>query len=163
MANPQALDIPEVGHAVRVRNRLATVRAVEPYESRDAQGRLHIVEVEYLDDCRFPEAEQLLWEVEATAKVLGTTSLPGLDAHPPDSPTALTAFVNARKSLGEEHVLLDKTKEGTRGGVRLATMHRVKGLEFPVMILAGGEQQGHAPATRRRRGRPDRPERTRKP
>jgi hypothetical protein len=78
---PVTLQIPEVGHAVRVRNRLATVRAVEPYESRDAQGRLHIVEVEYLDDCRFPEAEQLLWEVEATAKVLGTTSLPGVDAN----------------------------------------------------------------------------------
>jgi hypothetical protein len=74
------LQIPEVGHAVRVRNRLATVRAVEPYESRDAQGRLHIVEVEYLDDCRFPEAEQLLWEVEATAKVLGTTLLPGVNS-----------------------------------------------------------------------------------
>jgi superfamily II DNA or RNA helicase len=58
---------------------------------------LHIVEVEYLDDCRFPEAEQLLWEVEATAKVLGTTSLPGVDAHRPDSPTALMAFVNAHR------------------------------------------------------------------
>ena len=67
----QTLPIPEVGQAVRVRNRLATVRAVEPYDSRDVQGRLHIVEVEYLDDCRYPEAEQLLWEVEATAKVLG--------------------------------------------------------------------------------------------
>ena len=53
------------------------------------QGRLHIVEVEYLDDCRYPEAEQLLWEVEATATVLGTTSLPGVDANRPDSPTAL--------------------------------------------------------------------------
>jgi hypothetical protein len=41
------------------------------------------------------------------------------------------------KSLGIEHVVLDKSKEGSRGGVRLATMHRVKGLEFPVMILAG--------------------------
>jgi hypothetical protein len=41
------------------------------------------------------------------------------------------------KSLGIEHVVLDKSREGTRGGVRLATMHRVKGLEFPVMILAG--------------------------
>jgi superfamily I DNA/RNA helicase len=41
------------------------------------------------------------------------------------------------KSLGVEHVVLDKSREGTRGGVRLATMHRVKGLEFPVMILAG--------------------------
>jgi hypothetical protein len=44
MATQTIPNIPEVGHAVRVRNRLATVRAVEPYESRDAQGRLHIVE-----------------------------------------------------------------------------------------------------------------------
>jgi superfamily II DNA or RNA helicase len=91
------VQIPEVGQAVRVRNRLATVRAVEPYDSRDAQGRLHVVDVEYLDDCRFPEAEQLLWEVEATASVLGKTSLPGVDAHRPDSPTALQAFVNAHR------------------------------------------------------------------
>src|SRR5438876_12273800 len=91
------LQIPEVGQAVRVRNRLATVRAVEPYDSRDAQGRLHVVDVEYLDDCRFPEAEQLLWEVEATATVLGKTSLPEVDARRPDSPQALLAFVNAHR------------------------------------------------------------------
>jgi hypothetical protein len=83
MAPASELKAPEVGQAVRVRNRLATVRAVEPYDSRDAQGRLHIVEVEYLDDCRFPEAEQLLWEVEATATILGKTSLPSVDAHRP--------------------------------------------------------------------------------
>ena len=97
MGSSTAPQIPEVGQAVRVRNRLATVRAVEPYDSRDAQGRLHIVDVEYLDDCRYPEAEQLLWEVEATAKVLGTTSLPGVDANRPDSPQALQAFVNAHR------------------------------------------------------------------
>ena len=33
--------------------------------------------------------------------------------------------------------LLEKNKEGAGGGVRLATMHRVKGLEYPVMIVAG--------------------------
>ena len=32
---------PEVGQAVRVRNRLATVRAVEPYDTRGKQGRMH--------------------------------------------------------------------------------------------------------------------------
>lgn len=66
-----AASIPEVGQAVRVRNRLATVRAVEPYDSRSPQGRLHIVDLEYLDDFRYPETEQLLWEVEATAEPLG--------------------------------------------------------------------------------------------
>jgi hypothetical protein len=38
-------------------------------------------------------------------------------------------------SMGIHATLLDQKKEG--GGVRLATMHRIKGLEFPVMILAG--------------------------
>ncbi len=37
--------------------------------------------------------------------------------------------------LGIACTLLDQKREGS--GVRLATMHRVKGLEFPVMILAG--------------------------
>jgi hypothetical protein len=88
---------PEVGQAVRVRNRLAMVRSVDAYDSRDAQGRLHLVEVEYLDDCQLPDAEQVLWEVEATAHVLGRTSLPSVDANRPDSPQALQAFVNAHR------------------------------------------------------------------
>jgi SNF2 family DNA or RNA helicase len=97
MASSTAAQIPEVGQAVRVRNRLATVRAVEPYDSRTGSGRLHIVDVEYLDDWRYPESEQLLWEVEATGIILGTTSLPGVDANRPDSPQALQAFVNAHR------------------------------------------------------------------
>jgi hypothetical protein len=50
--------IPEVGQAVRVRNRLATARAVDAYDSRDAQARLHIVDVEYLLDGRVPDAKE---------------------------------------------------------------------------------------------------------
>jgi UvrD-like helicase C-terminal domain len=38
-------------------------------------------------------------------------------------------------ALGIKSTLLDQRGEGQ--GVRLATMHRVKGLEFPAMILAG--------------------------
>ena len=86
----------EVGQAVRVRNRLATVRAIDSYESRD-EGRLHLVEVEYLDDCQFPAADQLLWETEATARVLGATSLPAVDANRPDNPATLHSFVNAHR------------------------------------------------------------------
>ena len=93
----EAAGIPEVGQAVQIRNRLATVRAVEPYDARGQQGRLHIVEVEYLDDCRHPEAEQVLWEVEATAKILGATSLPSVDANNPDHPAVLQSFVNAHR------------------------------------------------------------------
>lgn len=94
---PAQSAIPEVGQAVRVRNRLATVRAVEPYDSRTPQGRLHVVDLEYLDDFHYPESEQLLWEVEATAETLGKTSLPSVDANRPDSPQALQAFINAHR------------------------------------------------------------------
>ena len=87
---------PEVGQAVRVRNRLATVRAVDPYDTR-TEGRLNIVDVEYLDDFRYPESEQLLWEVESTAIVLGKTSLPRVDENRPDSPVVLQAFINAHR------------------------------------------------------------------
>lgn len=41
------------------------------------------------------------------------------------------------QSIGIDYTVLDKSKNAAGGGVRLATMHRVKGLEFPVMILAG--------------------------
>lgn len=88
---------PEVGQTVRVRNRLATVRAVAPYDSRERQGQVNLVEIEYLDDCRHPEADQVVWEAEATAEVLGRTSLPGVDASPPDNLVALQAFVDAHR------------------------------------------------------------------
>jgi superfamily I DNA/RNA helicase len=39
------------------------------------------------------------------------------------------------RSLNIKHTILDKDNQPQ--GVSLATMHRVKGLEFPVMILAG--------------------------
>lgn len=41
------------------------------------------------------------------------------------------------KAEGIPHAVLDRGGDRGAPGVRLATMHRVKGLEFPVMILAG--------------------------
>ena len=46
-------------------------------------------------------------------------------------------YATILKNHGIPHQILDKGKEKEGGGIRLATMHRVKGLEFPVMILAG--------------------------
>jgi hypothetical protein len=67
---------------------------------RHFMGRLHFVDLEYLDDFRYPESEQLLWEVEATAEPLGKTALPSVDASRPDNPTAQQAFVNAHRWPG---------------------------------------------------------------
>ena len=41
------------------------------------------------------------------------------------------------KNLGIPHQILDRGREKPDSGIRLATMHRVKGLEFPVVLLAG--------------------------
>jgi superfamily I DNA/RNA helicase len=41
------------------------------------------------------------------------------------------------KAEGILHSVLDRGKESGGSGVRLATLHRVKGLEFPVMVVAG--------------------------
>jgi hypothetical protein len=41
------------------------------------------------------------------------------------------------RAEGVPHAVLGQGKEGGGGGVRLATLHRVKGLEFPVMLVAG--------------------------
>jgi len=67
-----------------------------PYDTR-TEGRLNIVDVEYLDDFRYPDSEQLLWEVESTAIVLGKTSLPRVGEHRPDNPDVLQAFINAHR------------------------------------------------------------------
>ena len=75
----------EVRKSVHARNRLATVLDVEPYNTRDQQGWLHIVDVEYLNNRRYPEAEVVPWEIEATA--MGSTSLPSVGANNPDIPT----------------------------------------------------------------------------
>ena len=64
------IQIPEVGQAIHVRHRLATVRAVDGYNNPNS-GRVHLVDVEYLDDCQFPASEQLLWEIESTGRTLG--------------------------------------------------------------------------------------------
>jgi len=47
-------------------------------------------------------------------------------------------YVPALEKAGIEHTILDKNTDTDEGpGIRLATMHRVKGLEYSYMILAG--------------------------
>ncbi|MDY0167605.1 MAG: AAA family ATPase [Thermoguttaceae bacterium] len=74
---------------------------------------------------------------------LGQRLLELIDNRPPEDICVVArtnkmvrdGYQSLLKSLDIKYTLLDKHSEG--GGVRLATMHRVKGLEFPVMILAG--------------------------
>ncbi|MFZ5786335.1 MAG: UvrD-helicase domain-containing protein [Acidobacteriota bacterium] len=50
----------------------------------------------------------------------------------------VSKYATALKSMGVDHTVLDGDTESDDGdGVRLATMHRVKGLEFSHMVIAG--------------------------
>jgi superfamily I DNA/RNA helicase len=49
----------------------------------------------------------------------------------------LSEYVPVLKKLRLPLVTLDKGADEDHDGVRLATMHRVKGLEFPCMVLVG--------------------------
>ena len=46
-------------------------------------------------------------------------------------------YVKVFRDAGIPYIVLGKDDDGTSEGVRLATMHRVKGLEFPCMIMVG--------------------------
>ncbi|NLN92812.1 MAG: UvrD-helicase domain-containing protein [Candidatus Hydrogenedens sp.] len=48
-----------------------------------------------------------------------------------------TEYQPVLQEAGFNTAILDKDSDGSEPGVRLATMHRVKGLEFPCVILAG--------------------------
>src|SRR5262249_16039450 len=88
---------PEGGQAVLVRNRPPPLPAPHPHDPPRGKGHLRGVDVGSLDAWRYPEAEQLLGEVETRAKVRGKPSLPSVDAPRPDGPEALRAFVNAQR------------------------------------------------------------------
>ncbi len=53
-------------------------------------------------------------------------------------------YVPLLEREGIPHYVVEKDDDSTAPGVRLATMHRVKGLEFPRVILAGVDEE-HMP------------------
>lgn len=89
------MTIPQVGQTVYVRARHARVRDVRVYSHPLTGGNLHLVEVDYLDDQRFPESDSVLWEREVDARIVQSLRLPHLDEGQPDPPARFQAFVNA--------------------------------------------------------------------
>ncbi|MFZ5827170.1 MAG: DISARM system SNF2-like helicase DrmD [Bacillota bacterium] len=90
-----SLILPQAGQTVMVRSRLGRVRDVRVHSHPLTGGNLHLVEVEYLDDRRFPESDTIIWEREVGANIATRIRLPRLDAGQPDPPSRYQAFVNA--------------------------------------------------------------------
>lgn len=90
-----AMPIPQVGQTVYLRGRHARVRDVRVYSHALTGGNLHMVEVDYLDEQRFPESDTVIWEREVDARVVQSLRLPRLDEEQPDPPARYQAFINA--------------------------------------------------------------------
>lgn len=75
-------------------------------------------------------------------------------AHPPEeiclvarTRKQVNAYTEVLGDAGIEHIILDKDTDSDEGeGIRLATMHRVKGLEFSHVIVAGLREDAMADA-----------------
>jgi hypothetical protein len=62
-------------------------------------------------------------------------------------------YVPMLRGAGIPYLILEAdTPDDIGSGVRLATMHRVKGLEFEHVLIAGLNDGSHAAARRRHRG-----------
>lgn len=105
----------------------------DAYDTRQYKSLLSGPKPEFLF-CKNPSEEK---------KLLGRRLKELLKSHPPEEICLVTRM---KKTITEHykpmlaelnipHTVLERNREGK--GVRLATMHRVKGLEFPIMILAG--------------------------
>lgn len=92
-----SISSPEIGQAVRVRNRLASIRSIAAQESLISGSIQHVVEIEYLDDRHSDVNDTILWELEPEIERIGDASLPDIDTHTPDSPQILHSFVNAHR------------------------------------------------------------------
>jgi hypothetical protein len=77
-----------------VRNRRGVIAGVEPFDG-DA-GRLHLVHVEYKDD-QHPVDERLLWELEASGRLIEATALPEAGNSDPMPTADFDALVRAAR------------------------------------------------------------------
>lgn len=106
------LPIPQVGQTVYVRARHARVRDVRVYSHALTGGNLHLVEVDYLDEQRFPESDTVIWEREVDARVVQSLRLPRLDEGQPDPPARFQAFLNAVRWSAVNRLVDPRKEEG---------------------------------------------------
>ena len=81
--------------------------------------------------------EEAIFIVESIQQMVSERRPEDICMVAPSKAAMMNIYQPALKAAGVEFTVLEKTDDRRKPGVRLATMHRVKGLEFPCMILAG--------------------------
>lgn len=90
------MEVPEVGKYVIVRKRPGLIRNIVPIEGA-SEGRLNLVEVDYIDGYEHPDEDTMVWEREVNASVLKVLDYPAIDDpnSRPDDITRLESFMDA--------------------------------------------------------------------
>jgi len=90
------MEVPEVGKYVIVRRRPGIIRNVVPIEDT-SEGRLNLVEVDYIDGYEHPDEDRLIWEREFNANVLKVIDNPAINdpSSRPDDPDRFNSFLNS--------------------------------------------------------------------
>lgn len=84
---------PEPGQLVQLRNRPAIVTGVQ--SQGHPTGTMTLVRVDYLDGFDHPATDQVLWELESSAKQLENAGWPAIHRLDPDHPAIYDAYVNS--------------------------------------------------------------------
>lgn len=121
---------------VLVRTRPGLVTDVRVGGHALAGGNLHLVEVEYLDDRRYPDTDTVLWEREVGARVLSGVRLPDPEQGQPDAPARFQAFLDAVRWSAVNR-LADPDSPGGTGPFLLSPWHGAVQVEeyqlYPVL------------------------------
>lgn len=101
----------------KIRNRRGVIALVEPFDG-PAEGRLHLVRVEYIDSDALPE-ETILWEREDSRDLLEPHSLPSVQDQPRMDGIEFDALVRATR-WAALRPFLDPHGSGKRSGFSLS-------------------------------------------
>lgn len=110
----RAVEWPEPGQLVIVRNRPAVVRDTASSGVGTPQGNLHVAELEYLDGSDNPTGEAVVWEIESGARVLSGLRLPGVGSatDSPAPPELFASLVDALRWSSAGQSSLVSTMDG---------------------------------------------------
>jgi superfamily II DNA or RNA helicase len=118
-ATPEA--IPRIGDLVAVRGQRWVVGDVRAGEPTDGRPPSHLVSLQSVEDGRYGQTLDVIWEVERGRQVLPSGALPEVTEHGFDPPERLAAFLDAVRWSAVTSAEVTTLQAPFRSGVAVET------------------------------------------